>query len=141
MLPTISFTLHSPSTKFIGTPFADDDSRFEYPFPSTSASDPSHSFASPIIVTTPAVISPGPIGRLSSSSLPFTWTPSTSPPLSSAHFMPTLSAYTHPKLRRTSETDMPVPPGRMQRPSLVLFRKRSSSASQLSVPCGAVLDL
>ncbi|KAF5326745.1 hypothetical protein D9619_004683 [Psilocybe cf. subviscida] len=36
-------TLHSPSSQIVGTPFATDSTRFEYPFPETAARDPSAS--------------------------------------------------------------------------------------------------
>ncbi|RDB24381.1 hypothetical protein Hypma_008503 [Hypsizygus marmoreus] len=118
--------LHSPSTQILGTPFATDSSRFEYPFPDTSPAADIPSTASSSLILTSAFpsLSAGSQQSLTAVSPPTlsSYQPTLPPPLELHNYTPT-----HPKMKTGSP---PVPPGlakKRQRWSLGLLRRRSSS--------------
>ncbi|TFK35581.1 hypothetical protein BDQ12DRAFT_668451 [Crucibulum laeve] len=156
-MPSISnlpdIILHSPSSQIVGTPFATNSSRFEYPFPETSAGSSSSASSSSTpsegggSTTTVTVLSHFP----SAASFPI-FPPSTSlhalhsgsSPPSMSHVPNGLSypppsdlpSYTptHPKMR--AQNPPPMPPGlvkKKHRWSLGLVgRRRSSYGSEAS---------
>lgn len=127
-------TLHSPSSRIVGTPFATSSARFEYPFPEgPTTTEPHQATSSTPSPSFPSLASgstfPGPS---SSSSQPQSL--ATTPP-SISHFSPPfpleLPNYspTHPKMRTGNP---PVPPGLVKkrgRWSLGLLRRRSTNGS------------
>ncbi|KAG6871233.1 hypothetical protein C0993_003627, partial [Termitomyces sp. T159_Od127] len=122
---------HSPAReKILGTPFATDSSRFEYPFPNAS-SDPI--LSSPLPAPAPVPTSHTyPVNGLSSSPTAC----SSFSPLFSSSFPASFPTYTltHPKMRATPP---PVPPSlkKRQRWSLTLpiLRRRSSQPIEKAV--------
>ncbi|KAF8813409.1 hypothetical protein BYT27DRAFT_7084257 [Phlegmacium glaucopus] len=122
--------LHSPS-QIVGTPFANDNTRFEYPFPETnrtcsSGSDPpTPGFSSP----TTSSPSSGSFPTLSTSSQLLTQL--SFPP--SSHY-PSHNA-THPKMK--VQANPPIPPNLIKRRLKwglnLLGRRRSSAGSQQSL--------
>ncbi|KAF8150918.1 hypothetical protein B0H34DRAFT_801826 [Crassisporium funariophilum] len=136
-------SLHSPSSAIIGTPFATNMTRFEYPFPDTTSS-PSSSSGSPPSGQgiTASLTSPSFPSLIAGNSFPST---STSPnasqistPNLTLQFPPSseLPSYntTHPKLK--APLNPPMPPGlakKRPRWSLnILGRRKSSYGSQSS---------
>ncbi|KAL0945397.1 hypothetical protein HGRIS_000891 [Hohenbuehelia grisea] len=111
--------LHSPS-QIIGTPFAVNSSRFEYPFPETSSpsSQSSSSFSQ-----SPQVLS---------SSFPYSSTP-ISPPLSGTS-PPSFTSYFQSKLRLDKEPPMPpsLAKKRFRWSMGLLGRRKESYESQKS---------
>ena len=126
--------LNSPSSQIVGTPFANDSTRFEYPFPDTNQNCSSDSAASDLSSDISAS------GSVPSSS------PSTSFPTlaSSSQILTQLSfpppshhptySITHPKMKL--QTNPPIPPNLVKRRlrwSLKLLgRRKSSTGSQQS---------
>lgn len=122
--------LHSPSSQIVGTPFANDNTRFEYPFPDTNqiSSSESSSATSDFSGSVPSTSPSTSFQTLSSSSQILTQL--SFPPLS---HHPTYNI-THPKMK--VQTNPPVPPNLVKRRlrwSLkMLGRRKSSTGSQLS---------
>jgi len=115
--------LNSPSSQFVGTPYAIDNTRFEYPFPENSSSE-SSSDSSDFSVPSSS----------SSTSFP---TLSTSSQLSTQLSFPPPShrpSYntTHPKMK--VQANPPIPPNLVKRRlcSRLLGRRKSSTGSQQS---------
>ena len=124
--------LNSPSSQIVGTPFANDNTRFEYPFPDTNQNCSSESasssatsdFSGSVPSSSPSTSFP----TLSSSSQILTQLsfppPSHHPPYN----------ITHPKMK--VQTNPPIPPNLVKRRlrwSLkMLGRRKSSTGSQLS---------
>ncbi|KAF9457855.1 hypothetical protein BDZ94DRAFT_1272109 [Collybia nuda] len=127
-------TLHSPSSQIVGTPFATNSTRFEYPFPVGSSATETHQANS--LTSSPSFPS-----LVSGSTFPGT-SSSSSSPQSLATTPPSLSQFstvfplelpnyspTHPKMRTGNP---PVPPGLVKkrgRWSFGLLRRRSSNSS------------
>ncbi|PPQ79105.1 hypothetical protein CVT25_002898 [Psilocybe cyanescens] len=135
--------LHSPS-QIVGTPYAINSTRFEYPFPDTVST---HSSGSPP-TSSPmnSVLSP-PVA--SGSSFPVISTSASSSQISSPTFFypissSNISSYNsaHPKLR--TQTNPPIPPSlarKRTRWSLNLIgRRKSSSAGSQSSATSATSD-
>ena len=123
--------LNSPSSQIVGTPFANDKTRFEYPFPDTNQICSSGSSTATSDQSSPVLLSSSP-----SSSFP---TLSTSSQLLTQLSFPPSSHHpsyniTHPKMKL--QTDPPIPPNLVKRRlrwSLKLLgRRKSSTGSQQS---------
>lgn len=116
--------LHSPSSQIVGTPFAIDNTRFEYPFPDTNQTC-DDGLGSSSAISEP---NPSPSASPSSSSFPV---PSTSSQILTQLSYP---SYNHPKMK--VQANPPIPPNLIKRRlrwSLnLLGRRKSSSASQQS---------
>ncbi|KAJ3511969.1 hypothetical protein NLJ89_g3797 [Agrocybe chaxingu] len=140
-MPTLTnlaeLTLHSPSSQIVGTPFATNSTRFEYPFPDSSSNPSSVSGSPPSTSSatltnfnhsmTPGIVSGNPFSSLSSS-------PSASQ-ISYPHIEPPTAGVTHPKLKAPA-TNPPIPPSLVKkRPKWslgFLGRRRSSQSSAAS---------
>ena len=122
--------LNSPSSQIVGTPFANDNTRFEYPFPDSNqnCSSGSSPAASDLSGSAPSSSSSTSFPTLSTSSQVLT---QLSFPPPSHH--PSYNT-THPKLK--VQANPPIPPNLVKRRlrwSLKLLgRRRSSTGSQLS---------
>ena len=134
MLPKLinlnNLPLHSPSSEIVGTPFANDNTRFEYPFPCANQTCGSGSSS---VTSGPTSPSTSP----SSSSFPALST--SSQMLKQLSFPPPSHRpsynVTHPKLK--VQADPPVPPNLLKRRLRwnlsLLGRKKSISGSQQSM--------
>ena len=122
--------LNSPSSQIVGTPYANDTTRFEYPFPDTnqncgseSSSGTTSDFSGSVPSSSPSTSFP----TLSSSSQIVT---QLSFPPPSHH--PTYNI-THPKMK--VQTNPPIPPNLVKRRlrwSLKMLGRKSSTGSQQS---------
>ena len=119
--------LNSPSSKIVGTPFAIDNTRFEYPFPDTSSSG-SSSATSDFSGSLPSSSCSTSFPTLSTSSQLLT---QLSFPPPSHH--PSCNT-THPKMKL--QTNPPIPPNLVKRGLRrnlgFLRRRKSSTGSQQS---------
>ena len=123
--------LHSPSSQIVGTPFANDDTRFEYPFPDTNQTSGSGSssatsgFSSPATSASPTSSSFPTLSTSSQMLTQLSFPPSSHHPIYNA---------THPKMK--VQPDPPIPPNLIKRRlrwSLnLLGRRKSSVGSQQS---------
>jgi hypothetical protein len=120
--------LNSPSSQIVGTPFAVDNTRFEYPFPDTNQYSSSESATSDFSGSVPSSSSSTSFSTLSTSSQILTHF-SFPPP--SHH--PSCST-THPKMKL--QANPPIPPNlvkrRLRRSLGMLGRRKSSTGSQQS---------
>ncbi|KDR78747.1 hypothetical protein GALMADRAFT_1267206 [Galerina marginata CBS 339.88] len=136
-------TLHSPSSQIIGTPFATNSTRFEYPFPDTSSpSNPATGSNSPPLSSSALTFT-----NASGSSFPVISTSQSTSQISPPAISYSLSSSdapsyntTHPKLK--AQLNSPVPPSlRKKRWSLnLLGRRKSSFGSDDSAGTTASID-
>ena len=128
MLPKLidlnNLPLHSPSSEIVGTPFANDNTRFEYPFPGANQTCGSGSSS----------VTSGPTSPSTSPSFPALST--SSQMLKQLSFPPPSHRpsynVTHPKLK--VQADPPVPPNLVKRRLRwnlsLLGRKKSTTGNQ-----------
>jgi hypothetical protein len=147
--------LHSPSSQIVGTPFATDSTRFEYPFPDTAAAEPSASpspppsnaFLAAIAQNDPVLPKMGkPFhSHAAPSAVPSTTTSSPTGNSLASYGLPHSEinvSYNpaHPKLKKNANP--PIPPSlakKSKKWSLNLMGRRRSSSGQSSASAGTAM--